>query len=527
MKNLYKVASLSLVTLLTSCSFFSHSKGYASGKTYEGHSIKYSFKLDDKQKVLDCLDETLRLAEAGTDFKAFEASYNKMNNYYEQVSEARESEDLKYYMYGNEENQKLGLDFYEILTTIINKANKIHYAVFENDFKSSFYGDMTDEEIIDEIGPKYTDEYYEKNNASKALEAEFNNLDENSPSFNADAASIYARFVKNNNEMAQLAGYENFLDYSYKNYYYRPYQHEMTDNFFNYVKNYAYPYFNKLYSTLTDDISSLSKTDLNDVRTFVLKNGFTSNFQLIEDYKDYFGGEFKTIFDDCWYQSNNYYISYEDDAMETAYTSSMNNKPYMFFGKRYEATTIVHEFGHYYDAVINENANLCYDLAETHSQADEMLFINYLRDAKKFSEPAAKVIIDNQVLETCSSIIIATMVNEFEKKAYLDSDLTIADINQYEKEVMQAIPMDDYFDFDYYWRMVAISSPCYYFSYAASAIGALEVGNFAKSDLRGAIDKYNKLINYNKDDADNYLNIYLSAGLTSPFDEVTFKTLFK
>lgn len=527
MKHLPKIASLSLVILLTSCSFFSRTRGYQTGRTYEGHAIKYSFKIEDKQKVLDCLDETLRLAEEGTNYKAFEASYSKMDAYYVQVSEARECEDLKYYMYGKEENQKLGLDFYEILTTIINKANKIHYAVFDNDFKSNFYEGMSDEEIIEMIGPKYSDEYYEKNNTSKALEAEYNSLDQDSKSFNNDVAKIYAKFVKNANEMAKLAGYDNFLDYSYKNYYYRPYQYEVTDDFFSYVQTYAYPYFNKLYTSLNNEISSLSRSDLNNVRTFVLGNGFTTNFHLIEDYKDYFGGEFKTIFNDLWYQSNNYYISYEDDCMETAYTSSMNDRPYMYFGNRYETTTIVHEFGHYYDAVINENARVSYDLAETHSQANEMLFINYLKADKKYNDAACKVIIDNQVLDTISSVIIATMVNEFEKKAYLDDDLTVEDIVEYESEVKEAIPMDDYFDFGYYWRMVAIQSPCYYFSYAASAIGALEINSLAGTDLRNAINKYNKLINYDKDDADNYLEIYRKAGLTSPFDEETFKSLFK
>ena len=526
MKRYTKLLSLPLVFVLTSCGFFSNSKGYASGKTVEGTKIKYSFSLDEKQKVLDCLDETLRLAEEGENFKAFEASYNKMNDYYNKVVDAYKAEMLRYYMYGKEENQELQLKFYELMMEIVNKSTKIHYIVLDNDFKRSFYGDMPDEDIIKEIGPNYPDEYYEKKTKSEELESEYNNLDPDSATFNSDVNRIYVEFVKNQNEMAVLAGYDNFLDYSYENYYYRPYKYGVTDDYFTNIKTYALPYFNRLYSDLTDDIAALSKDDLNDVRTFVLKNGFTTNFSLIEDYKDYYGGEFKTIFNDLWYESKSYYISYEDDATEAAFTSSRNGKPFVYFGKRYEATTIMHEFGHYYDAVINNDGTLCFDLAETQSQSNELLFVNYLKEANKFSNAACDVIINNQAIEMIYSVLVGAMVNEFEKKAYLDEDLTEAELDKYAKEVYQAVPIDD-FDFDYYWRMVTIQSPGYYISYSTSAVGALEIGNVAKTDLRGAIDKYEKVINYNKEHADNYLLVLTDAGLSSPFNESTFKTIFK
>lgn len=526
MSKLGKIFSLSIVFVLTSCGFYSRSLDYESGKTVEGNPIKHSFKIDEKSKVLECLDKTLELAEAGKDYSAFESSYTRMSNYFDAVSDAREAEQLKYYMYGNEEAQSLYLEFYELLMTIINKANKIHYAVYENDFKYSFYEGMSDEEIIKEIGPKYSDEYYEKNNELKAIEAEYNNLDDEASNFDTEATKIYVRYVNTANEVAKLAGYDNFLDFSYENYYYRPYTYEVTDDFFNYAKEYALPYFVKLYTNLESEIAHLSRSDLNDVRKFVLGNGFTQNFGLIEEYKDYFGGEFKTIFNDLWYQSRNYYISYENNAMETAFTS-MRDEPYVFFGKRYEATTIVHEFGHYYDYMINGNTASCYDLAETQSQADEMLFINYIKVANKYSDAVYKVIIDNQYVDSVSTILMASMVNEIEKKAYLDDELTLEDLSRYEKEVMDAMPSEDILNFPYYWKRVVVNSPCYYFSYATSAMGALEIATFASSDLKGAISKYNKLINYDKKNADNYLKIYEEAGFSSPFIEATFKEIFK
>ena len=126
-----------------------------------------------------------------------------------------------------------------------------------------------------------------------------------------------------------------------------------------------------------------------------------------------------------------------------------------------------------------------------------------------------------------SSVLIGAMVNELEIKAYLDDDLTLEDLAKYEAEIKKDIPLDDYFSFENYWIRVVVTSPCYYFSYAASAVGALEINNFAKSDLRGAIDKYNKLINYDTKNGNNYLEVYKNAGLSSPFDEMTFKTIFK
>ena len=83
--------------------------------------------------------------------------------------------------------------------------------------RPDYYG-MTEEEIkvylveSDAISnPKYT-ALDERNNA---IEVEFLAL--SAPQQGDELPILYAEFAENNNKMAQLMGYDNYLEYAYKN----------------------------------------------------------------------------------------------------------------------------------------------------------------------------------------------------------------------------------------------------------------------------------------------------------------------
>ena len=58
---------------------------------------------------------------------------------------------------------------------------------------------------------------------------------------------------------------------------------------------------------------------------------------------------------------------------------SYYEEPFAYFGPDYKGTyTIVHEMGHYASAYSYNFGGLNYDLAETHSQANEWLFSYFL-----------------------------------------------------------------------------------------------------------------------------------------------------
>ena len=107
---------------------------------------------------------------------------------------------------------------------------------------------MTEEEIkaflfdSDAISnPEYT-ALKDRNNA---IETEVLAL--SNPANGNDLPLLYAEFVENNNKMAALMGYDNYLEYAYENVYGRDYTYEEAGQFADYVKTYLSPIFAAVY----------------------------------------------------------------------------------------------------------------------------------------------------------------------------------------------------------------------------------------------------------------------------------------
>ena len=72
-----------------------------------------------------------------------------------------------------------------------------------------------------------------------------------------------------------------------------------------------------------------------------------------------------------------------------------------------------------------------------------------------------------------------------------------------------------------YWRLVCISSPVYYISYAVSASAAINILALAEEDYDLALESYTKLVEGITPE-DGFLGALAKAGLTTPFEEETF-----
>jgi oligoendopeptidase F len=75
-----------------------------------------------------------------------------------------------------------------------------------------------------------------------------------------------------------------------------------------------------------------------------------------------------------------------------------------------------------------------------------------------------------------------------------------------------------------YWRMVAISNPVYYISYAISAVAAVEIYALAVEDADAAFVAYTTLVE-GVTPEDGFLNALKKAGLTTPFEESTYEKI--
>lgn len=78
-----------------------------------------------------------------------------------------------------------------------------------------------------------------------------------------------------------------------------------------------------------------------------------------------------------------------------------------------------------------------------------------------------------------------------------------------------------------YWRYVTIQSPCYYVSYAISALSVLQLHEMANTDsLEAATDAYLDLFTYPEIDPEMTTEeILINAGMYSFTDEKLYKSL--
>ena len=198
--------------------------------------------------------------------------------------------------------------------------------------------------------------------------------------------------------------------------------------------------------------------------------------------------------------------------------------------------TVVHEFGHYMNEIYNDDQyTQSFDLLETHSQGQEMLYIQY---AKNHLEGDALDLVETyHLLSTIQTIMLATQVDCFEQAIYLnqyegpgheeimaDGKITADEYDDVYAGLSEYLGIDEAYRVDEYWRYVTISSPCYYISYAVSGVNSLQIYvNVMNDGYDSAKESYLKLFTYTDVDPEMTTEeILLYAGLTSYVDEATF-----
>lgn len=157
--------------------------------------------------------------------------------------------------------------------------------------------------------------------------------------------------------------------------------------------------------------------------------------------------------------------------------------------------TYVHEFGHYnasyyeYRKDYESMTNL--DLSEMQSQGLEVLAADYYPFL--FEPEVGATLTYTEIAGLVNAIYESCMVTEFENYAhYHHGELTVEDLGRKYKEISEKYGY--YYDTDEVYNWINIShlfeSPCYYISYATSALGALELYAEAQIDRESAVRKY-------------------------------------
>lgn len=465
---------------------------------------------------------------------------------------------------------------YNTISDYYNECIANYYGLFDDIYNSSykdqFFAGWTDDEItqILALADSYgNSEYADLQNQISALIIEYNDMLDSATS--KQLTSKYEELVELNNQLADLAGYDNYCDYAYAVTYERDYTPAEVSSMRNYVKDYIGDVFDSVYEKYIQAYNGVSNgfmfgsksnaynfyTALCGASVFGETSSSQTAVNLVGDYFGQMTSDSSATPIDFYTQANeifkngNYYLGEQSGAF--TYWIPNQNTSILYFsdetddeGNYYyqNAFTFVHEFGHYYNGVYNGGLSLSLDLDETQSQGNEMLFLAWLsQNTLGNVSKGLDLVYYEQLTDILSTIIISTAVDEFEQAVYTDSyngksvKNTYNDYTKLFSEILE--------DYGYYasmlntsyWSYVVFDSSCYYISYAMSALPCVELHVLAMSDFNSAKASYFRLFTFSDDsslvetDGDDktvvatYEQILNYCGLQGPFSEGLYTTI--
>ncbi|HCE34615.1 MAG TPA: hypothetical protein DEQ88_04535 [Clostridiales bacterium] len=523
------------------------------------------------QEITDTLAEADRYDAAAHAFvkdsalyaenKAFEEKYNA---FYDELVYLVEQYQYSYVFYcvdDNEENTALYEGISEYRTDLITKFYSLYRKIYDTKFREYFFSEedgWTAEDIesaLDTSDSYGGDAYAELNKRISEIEVEFRDI--SNPDSDKAVLELYEEFVDLKNQVAVIAGYDNYIDYAYKNVYSRDYTPEDVAKARKFIKK----DLRSVYQTILNAYMNSPADSLSGNAKSLFQSLSGASFFSSEIVGNYVADFFKSMNSktagdteiDFYKHANelmkngNYYTGKYSGAF--SYWIGAQDTSILYFGPgSYSgAFTFVHEFGHYYNTIYNHGASMSYDLEETHSQGDEMLFLSYLRTAlpEDVADDVFQSLYADQMFNAYAIVMLAACVDEFEYCVYTGTDsdgnpatYTAKDYDSLFKKLMSEYGISTSLNSSY-WRYVAIEAPCYYISYSMSMLPCLEL--YMVSETEGheaAMNKYFKLFTFTDDEANvkvdsvgdtvieiGYSDTLVYAGLTSPFDESLYQRL--
>jgi len=493
-------------------------------------ALDYTLTDADHERFTELLSRCETLVLDGTDVKAIEDAIEEMEDqYYHIVTQAQ----IAYLLYCRDMKDK-ALSDAQLYASEMQSDTYGEYIEFakkvdasQSPYRETFFSDWTEADLA--TMRAYTAEMTELSQANDALLVDYHEFDLSNAEDLAKVEDIYLDFLDNNQKQAQIMEYESYYDYASEMLYLRDATADERAAFRTYVAEYIIPLYMELVSEFNTLYEDLSPADTIRVRNLVMKPYDDQSKDYVEDYVNSYPisvrQKFKSMFDaECsiWENGKN--------AYDGAYTTYLydEERPFCYFGPNYQNSfTVVHEMGHYYAGCFYAISDVPLDLAEVHSQANEYLFLCSLKDA--LSEKAFRVLEINQVLDTLASIILATIIDDFEEYVYNHYDAIVENDTPLD-EIMETV-CEDYgglemlgeqvADMNLYWKYVVLDSPVYYISYALSATVALSIYEIAVEDEDEARAIYRELAE-ELDITLSFREILSGAELPDPYSQDTF-----
>lgn len=355
---------------------------------------------------------------------------------------------------------------------------------------------------------------------------EYQNIINNLPNtYLPSITKNYNALVNVRKEMAEVAGYDNYLILAAEDLG-RTFSLEEVETYLG---------------ALSDALSRVDQISLSSYQTDCISRPI-SQYEIYSQLSSLCSSLDQAaetdVFSSCYQTMRENYLSdfsYSPIKANTSFTVYLYDyyEPYIFVsgnGVLADVTTVFHEYGHFCDMLRNYNSTSSIDLAEVYSTGLEMIATTYLdnieSDLTEYEITTLKNYQGQIMIETLRS---QGILAEFEMAIY-DPDSTVNTSNAKElcslyrdiankwggnidskDEVSAAMWITVPHIFQY---------PSYVFSYCISTDIAIQLNNMEHEEPGTGLECYLALMN--RGDSDDFLTIVTEAGLESPFETQNF-----
>ncbi|MFV0413171.1 MAG: hypothetical protein ACK5L3_07860 [Oscillospiraceae bacterium] len=192
------------------------------------------------------------------------------------------------------------------------------------------------------------------------------------------------------------------------------------------------------------------------------------------------------------------------------------------------ATTMIHEFGHYYDNWLRYDTSVVFnlDIAEIYSQGLEVLMQENFADFTNNPDSARA----QNLQDFTNPLTFQVMLEDFQQQVYaldtFDADV-IARLyaTLLEEYGLQDYGLADENGCDYSWFRIThlFDAPFYTISYTTSALVALQIWAASQDDWQTGVDMYLNLIH--ADQNQPFIQLVEGAGFADPTSADTMQTI--
>lgn len=307
------------------------------------------------------------------------------------------------------------------------------------------------------------------------------------------AGEIFCELVQVRHLIAQEAGYDNYVDYAYREIYNRDYTLEDIQAVWEAVKENIVP----MEDMVASGINSREFRGLH-------RQARSSGEEILDAIQPYMGQidpELGETFD-FMRTYHLYDIEYSDSKLPMGYTVGLPaygsafifNLPY---GDYQDYIDTIHEFGHFNETFHCTQhdlwADFNIDVGEIHSQGLTLLFTEYSDELfGEYGEVFNRVVLWD-MLATVSD---GCLYDEFQATVYQNPDMSLEEINRLYQQVAEQYGYQYDEEECYDWVEIShnFQNPLYYISYATSALSSLDIWLLSMEDRDEAVDIYLDLV---------------------------------